>query len=148
LLLEKALYTGYHYDFSPTNAMFIDPAAPGVRPRKKILGFAGPFPRCRRVFLHDPEQLPKMLRFILTVQVTRCSATRAYFRAIAKKRSCPPAHLFVAEIWDLPAASTGKSCILSLFLSAEEGLEDATLFYFATDIQTPKAAGAQAEAGI
>jgi chemotaxis protein methyltransferase CheR len=93
--------------------------------------------------LHDPEMLPRMLRY-LTVQVSEMFRDPSYFRAIREKvvphlRTYPSLKIWIA------GCSTGEELYSFVILFREEGLEERTLFY-ATDIN-PEAL-AQAEAGV
>jgi chemotaxis protein methyltransferase CheR len=138
-LLLEALYHRYHYDFRNYAMSSIRRR---LRQAKENLGFAT-ISAMQESVLHDPEMLPKMLRY-LTVQVSEMFRDPSYFRAI-RENVVPHLRTYPSlKIW-IAGCSTGEELYSFVILFREEGLEERTLFY-ATDIN-PEAL-AQAEAGI
>ncbi|WP_439630884.1 CheR family methyltransferase [Shinella sp.] len=138
-LLLEAIYLKYHYDFRNYAMASIKRR---LKQAREQLGFAT-FSALQENLLHDPEMLPRLLRF-LTVQVSEMFRDPSYFSAIREKvvphlRTYPSLKVWVA------GCSGGEELYSLVILFREEGLEDRTIFY-ATDINHE--ALQAAEAGI
>ncbi|MGJ7043148.1 chemotaxis protein methyltransferase CheR [Shinella sp. BE166] len=138
-LLLEAIYLKYHYDFRNYAMASIKRR---LKQAREQLGFAT-FSALQENLLHDPEMLPRLLRF-LTVQVSEMFRDPSYFSAIREKvvphlRTYPSLKVWVA------GCSGGEELYSLVILFREEGLEERTIFY-ATDINHE--ALQAAEAGI